>query len=398
MNKNIWIINDYAGSPYHGMEFRHFYLGKQFLELGYSVNVISSHYSHLFKNLPEGPQENIDGINYFWLKTLNYGNSYNKMRAFKWLIFSFKIFLLPFKLRRPDVIMVSPMAPFSIFPSWILSKIFKSKLIYEVKDIWPLTLIEVGGISSNHPFIVLMRWFEKFAVKNSDTVVSNLPNYNAHVKDNLKVHRAVEWISNGVDLAELKQNEPLDKEFGSRIPKDKFIIGYTGTIGVANALEYLCQSAELLKDNKDIAFVIVGEGQEKKELQNSFKHLDNIFFINGIPKRQVQSMLDLFDVCFIGLKRESLFRYGVSPNKLFDYMYSANPIIYAIDSGKINVVDIAECGISVEPENAKAITSGILKLYDLPKHEQFRLGENGKRYVLENFTYNKLARRYKNFF
>ena len=109
------------------------------------------------------------------------------------------------------------MAPFSIFPSWILSKIFKSKLIYEVKDIWPLTLIEVGGISSNHPFIVLMRWFEKFAVKNSDTVVSNLPNYNAHVKDNLKVHRAVEWISNGVDLAELKQNEPLDKEFGSRI-------------------------------------------------------------------------------------------------------------------------------------------------------------------------------------
>lgn len=398
MNKNIWIINDYAGSPYHGMEYRHFYLGKQFLELGYSVNVISSHYSHLFKNLPTVPEENIDGINYFWLKTLNYGNSYNKMRAFKWLIFAFKIFLLPFKLRKPDVIMVSPMAPFPIFPSWVLSKIFKAKLIYEVKDIWPLTLIVVGGINSNHPFIVLMRWFEKFAVKKSDTVVSNLPNYDEHVRNNLQVYREVEWISNGVDLTELKQNESLDKEFSSKIPKDKFIIGYTGTIGVANALEHLCQSAELLKDNKDIVFVIVGDGQEKNKLLNSYKHLDNILFINGIPKRQVQSMLDLFDVCFIGLKRESLYRYGVSPNKLFDYMYSGNPIIYAIDSGKINVVDIAKCGISVEPENPKAIASGILKLYDLPKHEQFRLGENGKRYVLENFTYNKLARRFKNFF
>ena len=109
MNKNIWIINDYAGSPYHGMEFRHYYLGKQLIKLGYSVNIISSNYSHLFKKLPEESKENIDGVDYLWLKTLNYGNSHNKKRALKWFIFAFRVFFLPFKLKKPDVIIVSPM-------------------------------------------------------------------------------------------------------------------------------------------------------------------------------------------------------------------------------------------------------------------------------------------------
>jgi len=398
MKKNIWIINDYAGSPYHGMEFRHYYLGKQLIKLGYSINVISSNYSHLFNKLPEESKENIDGIDYLWLKTLNYGESHNKKRVLKWLIFSFKIFLLPFKLKKPDVIIVSPVAPFAIVPSWVLAKIFKCKLVFEVKDIWPLSLVELGGINPSHPFIVLMGWFEKFAVKNSDIVVSNLQNYGEHVRNNLQLSKTVEWISNGVDLDELEQNESLEERFRSRIPKGKFVVGYTGTIGVANALEFFCQSAELLRNHKNIVFVIVGEGQEKNTLINSFKHLDNLLFIDGIPKLQVQGMLNLFDSCFIGLKRESLFRYGVSPNKLFDYMFSGKPVVYAIDSGNINVVDIAKCGVSVEAENAEAIASGILKLYGMSAREQFQIGENGKRYVLANFTYDKLAQCYKKLF
>jgi glycosyltransferase involved in cell wall biosynthesis len=395
MNKNIWIINDYAGSPYHGMEFRHYYLGKELIKLGCSVHIISSNYSHLFNKLPEESKENIDGIDYLWLKTLNYGNSHNKKRALKWFIFAFRLFSLPFKLKKPDVIIVSPMAPFPIAPSWVLTKIFKCKLIYEVKDIWPLSLVELGGISSSHPFIVLMGWFEKFAVKNSDVVVSNLPNYGEHVKKNLKLSKTVEWISNGVDLGELEKNDPLEERFSSRIPKDKFVVGYTGSIGVANALDFFCQSAELLRNHKNIVFVIVGEGQEKNTLINSYKHLDNLLFIDGIPKRQVQGMLNLFNSCFLGLKRESLFRYGVSPNKLFEYMFSSKPVIYAIDSGNINLVEIAKCGLSVEAGNVEAIVSGILKLYRMSASEQIQLGKNGRRYVLENFTYDKLAQSYK---
>ncbi len=393
MSKNIWIINEYAGSPYHGMEFRHYYIGKELVKLDNSVTIISSSYSHLFKNLPKKRRENIDGVDYLWLKTLNYGNSHSKKRVFKWFIFSFKILSLPFRVKKPDVIIVSPMAPFPILPAWILSKIYKAKLIYEVKDIWPLSIIELGGYSPKHPFIRFMSLFERFALKKSNIIVSNLQNYGEHIKNDIGLDRDFEWISNGVDLDELADIKPLSKSIIDKIPKDKFIIGYTGTVGVANALDSFLEASILLKDYNDILFVIVGDGQEKDKLIDKYSS-DNILFIEAIDKKEVQSMLNLFDICYIGLKKENLFKYGVSPNKLFDYMYSAKPILYAINSGNSSIVKVAKCGVEAESEDSMDISIAILKLYNNKNREE--LGLNGKEYVLNHFTYQKLAYRFNN--
>lgn len=396
MSKNIWIINEYAGTPYYGMEFRHYYLGKEFIKRGNKVTIISSSYSHLFKNFPKQRKENIDGVDYLWLRTFNYGTSHSKKRVLKWFLFMFKCFFLPFMLKKPDVIIVSPMAPFPIFPAWILSKIYKAKLIYEVKDIWPLSLIELGGFNSTHPFIKLMSWFEKFAVNKSTEVVSNLQNYGNHIKE-LGIQRDFHWISNGVDLDEFKSIEKLQDNIIGQIPKDKFIVGYTGTIGVANTLDSFLDSYEFL-ESEDVAFVIVGDGQEKNNLINKCKDNKNIIFLDSILKKQVQSMLKLFDVCYIGLKKEELFKFGVSPNKLYDYMYSAKPIVYAIDSGKSNVVKTANCGVCAEAENSKDIAIAINKVYNMNQSKRIEIGQNGKEYALEHFTYKKLANKYGELF
>ncbi len=393
MSKNIWIINEYAGTPYHGMEFRHYYLGKELVKLGNKVTVVSSSYSHLFKNLPTNRKENIDTVDYLWLKTFNYGNSHNKKRVIKWFLFMFKVFFLPFALKKPDVIIVSPMAPFPIFPAWVLAKIYKAKLIYEVKDIWPLSLIELGGFKSSHPFIKLMSWFEKFAINKADIVVSNLQNYGEHIKKDLNIDKNFTWISNGVDLDELSKIEPLSDDIKNMLPKDKFIVGYAGTIGVANAMDSLCQSAKELKDNKNILFVIVGDGQEKDNLIKQYGKLDNILFINAIKKQQVQSMLSLFDICFLGWNKENLYNYGTSANKIFDYMYSSKPILNAF-SGAGDIVTISKCGISVEAQNIDSISLGILELYNMSKTKRDIIGQNGYNYVLEHFTYDKLAKKY----
>ncbi len=394
-SKNIWIINEYAGSPYHGMEFRHYYLAKELAKLGDKVTIISSSYSHLFKNLPKEKRENIDGVDYLWLRTFDYGESHDKRRVLKWFLFMFKVFFLPFSLKKPDVIIVSPMAPFPILPAWILAKIYKAKLIYEVKDIWPLSLIELGGFSPTHPFIRFMYWFEKFALKKSDVIVSNLQNYGEHMRHDVGVQRDFTWISNGVDLDELKNIESLDSNIKKKIPQDKFIVGYTGTVGVANALDSFCEAAKILQNKKDILFVIVGDGQEKENLLLEYGKLENLLFIETIPKQQVQSMLSLFDVCFIGLKKENLFQYGVSPNKLYDYMYSAKPVLYAIDSGVNNIVKTAECGITVEAENPKDIADGITQFDTMDVLIMEVLGKNGKNYILKHATYDKLAHRYQ---
>ena len=399
MSKTIWFINDYAGSPYHGMEFRNYYFAKEFVKLGYSVYIISASYMHLFKKLPEVYRsytfEKIDGINYLWLKVPNYGESTDKRRVIKWFIFSAKLFNLPLKqMKKPDFIIASPMATFLTIPAYRLAKKFDAKFIYEVKDIWPLSIIELGNISANNPLIKIMSWCEKFAIKKADLVVSSLQNYGEHLQKDLSINKDFLWINNGINLEEMQNTEALPESIKSLIPKDKFIIGYTGTIGIANTIDTLCQVANKMKDNTDILFVIVGDGKEKINLINKYGKLDNILFIDPIPKAQVQSMLALFDVCYIGLKKEKLFRYGVSPNKLFDYMYSGKPILYAIDSGKSNIVDISNCGVSVEALNVDSIYKGIIQMYQLSQEEREKLGQNGKKYVLEHFIYEKLARRY----
>ena len=393
MKKNIWIINEYAGSPYHGMEFRHYYLSKELVKLGHSVTVVSSSYSHLFKQMPKEKRENLDGVDYLWLKTFTYGSSHDKRRVLKWFLFMFKVFFLPLSLKKPDVIIVSPMAPFPILPAWVLSKIYGVKLIYEVKDIWPLSLIELGGFDANHPFIKIMAWFEKFALKKSDTIVSNLQNYGQHIKDDVGIDRKFIWISNGVDLEELSQIEPLEEHLKASIPRDKFIVGYTGTVGVANALESFCEAARDLQEHDEILFVIVGDGQEKKNLIETYGNLDNILFIDSIHKKQVQSVLELFDVCFLGWNKESLYKYGTSANKIFDYMYSGKPILNAFSGGG-DIVKISQCGISVEAQNQDAIKRGIVKLYEMSNEDRELLGTNGKQYVLEHFTYEKLAEKF----
>lgn len=399
--KTIWFINDYAGSPYHGMEFRNYYIAKELVKLGHKVYIVSASYMHLFKTLPkttgEYTFENIDGIEYIWVDVPHYKSSTDKKRVLKWFVFVKKLFSLPLeKMRKPDIIVASPMAPFLIFPSYWFAKKFKVKLFYEVKDIWPLSLMELGGFSKYNPIIALMSFSERFAIKKSDTIVSSLQNYGEHIKKDLGLERDFEWICNGIDLQELENSQPLDKEVAQKIPHDKFIVGYTGTIGIANAMDSFCEAAKLLVGNKEILFVIVGDGKEKKSLVKKYDSLDNILFIDSIPKQQVQSMLKLFDVCYIGLKQENLFKYGVSPNKLFDYMYSAKPILYAINSGKNNIVKTADCGISVEAEDSESTKEGILNLYFKDKEARKRLGNSGKKYVLENFNYKALAQKYIN--
>ncbi len=148
---------------------------------------------------------------------------------------------------------------------------------------------------------------------------------------------------------------------------------------------------ELQRKEKALAEVVVGYGQEKDKLQQKFWQNTQIVFVPAIPKKQVQSILRLFDVCFIGLKNEKLFRYGVSSNKLYDYMYSAKPVLYAIESEN-NIIVAAKSGIVVEAENPKAIAEGISKLYNMSQKQRIVMGQNVYKYVLEHFSIKNLLK------
>ena len=395
MGKNILIINEYAGSPSYGMTFRHYYLAKEFIKKGYSTTIVSASFSHFLKKYPNMngkvfQKEKVDGVDFIWIKVMEYKKSFDKRRALKWIEFTAKLFFLGKKLDyKPDVIICSTTELFAILPAYYLAKKYKAKLVFEVRDIWPLTLVKIGNFSKKNIFIQIMSWLEKFSLKKSDILVSNLSNYTKHIKS-LGIDREAYWVSNGIDLDEMKNIEKLPDNIYNMIPKEKFIVGYTGKLGVSNAIMYLLEAAKILKDDGDIVFVIVGDGQEKESLKKFAQELNNVIFIEPIKKTEVQSMLQLFDVCYIGLQKEEFFEFGISPNKLYDYMFSGTPILQSIDI-KDDIVEKSNCGVCVEAENSNAIADGIINLYKMDDSQRISLGKNGKDYVLENFTYDKLA-------
>ena len=394
--KTLWIINEYAGSRYHGMVYRHYYLARELIKLGVKVYIISSSFSHTFHTQPATRGiytfEVIDGINYVWVKVPKYEGAHSKKRAWKWIVFMARLFLLPSTLDRPDAIMVSPTAPFPILPAYFFKYKFRARLLFEVRDIWPLSIVELGGFSRRNPLIRLMQWLEEFAYQKSDRVVSVLPNALDHMKlHGLNIEKYV-YIPNGFSLEEMRESLPLEDNIEKQFPKGKFIVGYAGTVGHANSLENLILAAEALKAYKDISFVVIGDGKDRKRLLGikESKSLDNLTFIDYVPKNRILNAIRRFDVCYIGLKNKAIFHFGVSPNKLYDYLYSAKPIIYAIDSGN-DPINQLKCIIRVGPDDINAIVDAVVHLYRLSAEDRFLYGQIGKRYVLEHHEYRILA-------
>ena len=396
-NNNIWIISQYAGSKHHGMNFRAYYLGKKLKEKGYNIRILAGSYSHLLQKLPNTngrfTEEQIDKLNYTWVRTLRYKNSHSIGRIIA--MFQFLINLCFYKsIEKPDVIIVSSTSstPYLIAKKWATK--YNAKLIFEVRDLWPRTLIELGGSSKYHPFIVFLQWIENYAYRTANAVVSVLPNAKEYMVEHGLAPNKFNYIPNGVDLTEeIAANKRTRKEL--EIPDNAFVIGYIGTLGIANAMDNLIHAAVQLKESQDIYFLIVGRGGAKKQLEQLAKRykLSNVRFINHIPKNEVQSMLSIVDTCYIGWLNHSLYRFGISANKLFDYMLSGKPIIHASAAGNDPIAE-ANCGITIEPQNPEKVTKAIMQMRALGTEKRKQLGINGIRYVKKHHAYGALSDKY----
>ena len=401
--KVIWVINQTAGKPDSGWGERHFYFANYWVQKGYKVKIISGSYNHLFKKQIETTSQLFTyetiapNIDFCWVKTPKYYDG--GWRKF-WSNFIFMcklLFLTAEKLGKPTVILVSSMPIFPIINGYLLKKKYKAnKLLIEIRDLWPLTPIYLKGYSTKHPLVKIVGWFEKFAYQKSDAIVSLLPNAHTYINSISKDASKFNWIPNGID-ERLLQSEELPIEISEEIPKNKFVIGYTGTMGMANALEYFVEASILMKNNSLVHFVLVGDGYLKEALQLQTKLNTNISFISKVNKNQVQQVLKLFDVCFIGRNDTPLFDYGVSSNKYFDYMLAGKPVLESsncIDSP----AQLSGCGITVQPENGQAIADGILKFQKMTVDELKNFGEKGCSYVKKYHNFEYLSEKYLKLF
>lgn len=385
----------YSGNGYGG---RHYYLGRELAKQGYKVYLIASASHHLLREKPVLNQpfkvETLEaGFHFVWVNMPDYTEAHSKQRALNWFLFPWRIQkLMAFIADKPDVVLSSSPSPIAFLGAQRIAKRFKARLVFEVRDIWPLTLTEIGGYSPNHPFIRFMQWVEDKAYRDSDAVVSNLKNAVEHMVGRGMNPAKFGWVPNGFSLDEVNQKIPLNENSAAKIPEGKFIVGYTGTLGVANALDTLIDAAEHLKEYSDIAFVLVGGGKEKALLQSSVmeKGLSNVTFIDPIPKVEIQAMLSRFDVCYIGWLNDQLYRFGIGANKIPEYLYSGKPVLHAY-SGSCDPISEAHAGILVPAENPKKLAEAVLSLYKMSPDQRSSMGANGHKVAVEQYEYSNLA-------
>ncbi len=393
-SKVVWIINQYGGSRLHGMTFRSYYLAKEFVKK-HKVYLFSASYSHVMSSPPlingNLTQEDIDGITYAWLKVARYKGSKSIGRIWSMFVFLFRLFTLKVSnFQKPDVIIVSSISPFPVIKAFFWSRRYKAKLIFEVRDIWPLSIMELGGLSKYHPFVMLLQCVENFAYRVSDYVVSVLPKALNHMQHHGLSEDRFVYIPNGIEISDVVTINS-DK-------RTQFVVGYAGTIGVANAMDYLIESADILKDYP-IEFRLLGNGPAKKELIELVlqKSLQNVRFYEAVPKSEVPLFLSNVDVLYIGWQNSKLYRFGISANKIFDYLLAKKPIVHSVNAGN-DPIQEAEAGISVEPANPQKIADAILQLYHMSAVERNKMGENGRKYVEKHHSYEKLAASYERLF
>ncbi|MCC8417453.1 MAG: glycosyltransferase family 4 protein [Rickettsia endosymbiont of Bryobia graminum] len=402
---NILYLDHYAGSTQYGRSFRPYYLGTEWIKKNHKVFVVGGSFSHLRNKQPDSSIEDIDGIKYIWLNTPKYKGNGIK-RAYSVLIFMLQLFLnlrKIIKITNPDVIIASSVHMLDIYPAWLMKRLLKKKtiLVFELHDLWPQTLIEISNISKFNPFVMLLSVTEKFVYKTVDKIISILPNSLSYMsRFGIKSNQFC-YVPNGVVLSEWNVINPLpetqQKIINELKEKNKFLIGYAGAYTIANGLynllgtAYLCQQRGI----KDIHFVLIGKGLEKENIIRFVQDraMTNISFLDAITKQHVPSFLQQMDALYGGFVDKPIYQYGISPNKIFDYMMSSRPILYAISRGS-DIVEKAKCGITVPSDSPELLYEAILKLKDYPKATLDQMGFKGKNYVIQHHNYQHLASRF----
>lgn len=373
---------------------RHHELALQLANKGHQVTVITSSISYLTgKNisvLNEIEKHNnklgsVKIIRVFSYQALHKSFFHRTISFFSFMVCSF---LAALKVDHLDLVWGTSPPIFQGFTTWLVSRLKKKPFLFEIRDLWPAFAVQIG-ILRNPLLIKLSEWLEKFLYQHADHLIVNSPGYIDHVKKRGAKH--VDLIPNGSDtimFTPQKSGASFRKQYNL---EGKFVVLYAGAFGISNDLCVLLETAKILRDVDDLIFVLVGDGKEKENLLNKAEQMQlmNILFISSTPKNEMPIVLAAADVCIAILKDIPLYA-TVFPNKVFDYMATAKPVVLAIDGVIRQVVEEADAGIAVKPGDSQQIAQAVQWMIENPTKIR-KMGENGRRYVRQNFDRAQIA-------
>jgi len=391
--KRIFYISKYAVNEEQGGPTRQFLFSSYFGKNGYETILISSN-STGGKDLKfkgRKIENEYDSFRHIILKGQKIKSGFSLKRILSWFLFEYRLMreLKSHDINHNDVVIVSSLSIFTFYTGLVLKRKKKAKLVVEVRDIWPKTLIQMSKNKILPLLLYPLEVLEKSAYIKADLIVGTMPNLKSHVKsivNNIPGSKIVN-IPMGFD----ENIKYAGKVHGGK----KFIVGYAGSIGLANNVSLIVETAKILKNHDAIEFRILGGGVLKDQLvkyKNDFG-LKNILFLDTVKKEKVYGFLINCDVLVNPWNDLKTYEYGVSPNKWIDYMYAAKPIIVPYN-GYRSIINQANCGEFIETNNPKLLSETILKYSHMTKRDLNKIGEKGKNYLLNNLTYSILTEKY----
>lgn len=411
----VWVVNHYAIPPVYGGLNRHFYFSKELKKKNIKTRIFTSSKIHnteinLIKDSKLNKVIEFDEVEYTFIKTSDYsGNGFKRLLSF--LQFPINVYksMIAYKHKEfPDIIYASSPELFATWCAVKFAKKYRVPIIVEIRDLWPESIVSFTRFTHNNVIIKVLYKLERWIYENADRIIFTFEGGKDYIKEKkwdvenggkISLNK-VRYLNNGVDLELFDKNvEKYKIEDDELERKDVFKVVYTGSIRRANSLNLLIDAVKILKDtNHKVSIILYGDGTEKESLiEECEKHkLTNVHFRNRVDKKYVPSILKRADaVIFVGETGE-IDKYGLSLNKLFDYMASGKPVISNIETNYDNILKY-NCGIVVTKNSPEAIAKGILQIKNLGKSTYNEYCSNAK-LAAEDFDFKKLSNDLNNIF
>ena len=299
-------------------------------------------------------------------------------------------------LPQPDVVIASSPQLLVGLSGWWLARCKGVPFVFEVRDLWPESLAAVGAGSADSLFYRGLTKIAGFLYRSCDRLVVVTPAFRDYLIERRQVSpEKICVVENGVDTSLFSQREPnpvLKRALGT---EGKFVVSYIGTMGMAHGLKTLLDAASLLRERApDVLFLLVGEGAEKEQLISAARsrRLTNLRFIGQQLRENVPDYISASDVCLVLLKRTELFK-TVLPTKMLEFMACGRPVILGVDGHARKIMEKANAGIFVQPENPHDLADAVMRLAGDPALRH-TLGCNGRAHVLQHFSRQETAKIY----
>lgn len=408
--QTIWIIDHYSSEPEYGGISRQYDFARELGKRGYNVVVIASgfcHFTHKYiseKNVKVSILA--DHVHYIYLKTASYESNGGMGRAKNMIDFLHKVIkyeaIIARRYGRPDVVTGCSVHPLAWIAAYKIARKYKIRFVAEVRDFWPRIWVVSGDKKAIDPMVLFFGAIQRWAFRHADRIIYSMYHGDKYICGELRVPESKMYlIGQPMDCDRFDTNSKkmdlLPKEIREFI-KDSFICSFAGYYMTYEGVYVMLEALKQLEQKKlPIKMVFVGSGQEKEGMKQYIKehHIQNALVYDRIPKEAVPALSSHSDICMAHLEVEGhkeVYKYGVSKNKVNEYLYSGSCVLYGF-LYKDDEVAKSGGGIVFEPYNAKELAEAIEKIYRMPEDERKKYGIKGRNYIRQNRSVEVLTDR-----